>query len=173
MISMRTNDLRRGSTLVEFTLAGIPLIFMMYATVQLSLAMWNYDTLAYAVKQGARYAALRGQGCTTNGNTCSVTVGQIAGQIESAAIGLPADQVNVTLTTASGQAQPCNPLNSCDSNTAVWPPAANNDNRPGKDVTISAQYLFPSALAMFWPSAGAVKFGAIALPAKSTQQILF
>src|SRR5437879_4685548 len=166
---MRNNKRERGSNIVEFTLAGIPVIFLIYSTIELSMAMWNYHTLAYAVNEGAHYAAVRGEGCSANGNTCGTTVGGLAHQIASAAIGIPADQVNVTLTTASGQAQPCNPVSSCFSSTTAWPPAANNDNKAGKDVTISAQYPFPSALAMFWPGAGSSHFGTIARPAKAKQ----
>src|SRR5260370_32437638 len=99
---MRINKSERGSAIVEFTLAGIHTIFLMYATIQLSIAMWNYHPLAYAVNEGAHYAAVRGQGWSANGNSCTATVGTLAHQIASAAIGIPADQVNVTLTTASG-----------------------------------------------------------------------
>ena len=38
---------------MEFTLAGIPVIFLIYSTIQLSTAMWNYHTLAHAVNEGA------------------------------------------------------------------------------------------------------------------------
>jgi len=171
---MRNHKRERGNSIVEFTLAGIPVIFLIYSTIQLSTAMWNYHTLAHAVNEGAHYAAVRGQGCTTNGNSCGTTLGTLARQIASAAVGIPADQVSVTLTTASGQASTCAPLNSCYSSNAAWPPAANNDNVPGKNVTISAKYQFPSALAMFWPGTGASShFGTFTLPAMATQPILF
>jgi Flp pilus assembly protein TadG len=173
MITMRTKNRERGSAITEFTLAGIPFLFLMIFTVQLALAMWNYHTLAYAVNQGARYAALRGQGCTSGGNTCGTTVGTIANQIAAAAVGVPSSQVNVTLTTDSGAATPCNPLNTCFSDTTAWPPAANSDNVPGKAVTVSAKYVFPSAIAIFWPGSGTSHFGTIALPAAATQRILF
>jgi len=170
---MRNKRRERGNTIVEFTLAGIPVVFLIYSTIQLGLAMWNYHTLAYAVHEGAHYAAVRGQGCTTGGNSCGTTVGALAQQIANAAIGIPSDKVNVTLTTASGQTQQCAPLSTCFSSSTAWPPATNSDNVPGKGVTVSAKYLFPSALAMFWPGAGVSKVGVIALPATSTQQILF
>jgi len=170
---MQNKKRETGGNIVEFTMAGIPMIFLIYSTIQLSLAMWNYHTLAYSVNEGAHYAAVRGQGCSAGGNSCGGTVGTLARQIANAAVGIPSDQVNVTLTTASGQTQSCNPLSSCFSNSTAWPPATNNDNVPGKGVTVSARYLFPTALAMFWPGAGASQFGAITLPATSTQQILF
>src|ERR1041385_4640042 len=137
---MRKNKRERGSNIVEFTLAGIQVIFLIYSTLQLSIGMWNYHTLAYAVNEGAHYAAVRGQGCSTGGNSCGTTGGALAHQIASAAIAIPADQVNVPLTTAIGQAQSCSPLNSCFSSNTAWPPATNSDNAPGKAVTVSARY---------------------------------
>lgn len=164
---------QKGSAMVEFTLAGIASIFLMISTFEISRGMWNYHTLAYAVREGARYASFRGKGCTNPGNSCSVTVGNIANQIASAAIGVPADQVNVTLMTPSGATTLCSPLNSCFPNVTVWPPATSNDNAPGGSITISAQYTFQSALAVFWPGAPSPKFGTIVFPASSTQIIMF
>jgi Flp pilus assembly protein TadG len=172
-MKMRNHRRESGNTLVEFTLAGIPVIFLIFSTIQLGTAMWNYHTLQYAVNEAAQYAAVRGQGCSSNGNTCGTNVGTLAHQIASAAPGISADVVNVTLTTASGQTTPCAPLSSCYSRTAAWPPSANNDNAPGKSVTISARYQYPGFLAMFWPGVGASQFGQIVLPAISTQQIVF
>jgi Flp pilus assembly protein TadG len=158
--------------MVEFALAGIPVIFVLFSTVQLGMAMWSYHTLAYAVRQGARLATFHGKGCTTNGNACTITVGAITTEISNNAPGIVPSQFNVTLTTASGATTTCNPVSTCLSSSTVWPPAANNDNAPGATVTISAMYVFPAALSMFWPGAGSgVSFGTIALPA-STQQII-
>ena len=159
--------------MVEFAFAGIASMFLMISTVEVSRGMWNYHTLAYAVREGGRYASFHGKGCTNPGNSCSVTVGDIANQIANAAIGVDASQLNVTLTTPSGAATNCNPLNSCFTSAAVWPPSASNDNAPGGSITISAQYTFQSALAMLWPGAKPPSFGAIVFPASSTQIIMF
>ena len=164
---------QRGNSMIEFTLAGIASIFVMISTVEVSRGMWNYHTVAYAVREGARYASFHGAGCTTSGNTCSVTVGNIASQIATAGIGLDASQLNVTLTTASGATTNCDPLNSCFSDDTVWPPATNSDNAEGGSITISAQYNFQSALTAFWPGAGSADFGAVSFPASSTQIIMY
>ena len=37
----------RGTTLLEFTLVGIPLIFLLISTVEISRGMWQYHTLAH------------------------------------------------------------------------------------------------------------------------------
>jgi hypothetical protein len=159
--------------MVEFCLAGIASVTMLISTVSLCFAMWNYHTLAFAIHEATRYAAVRGKGCTYPGNTCSVTVDNIAHKIATNAIGVPPGSVNVTLTTDSGAATSCNPLNSCYGNATVWPPGSNSDNRIGKNITISAKYHVQTPLVFFWPGAGSQGFRAIWFPASSTQKVLF
>jgi hypothetical protein len=58
---MRARGRRRGNATIEFTLVGIPLLCVLISTFEMARGMWLYHTLAYAVKEGARYAAVRGQ----------------------------------------------------------------------------------------------------------------
>ena len=164
---------RRGSSLVEFVLVGVPSIFLIISVVEIGRGMWNYHTLARAVNVGARRAAVHGQGCTIGANTCTVSVGTIATAIQTAGIGLLTSNFNLQLTTASGAVTTCNPISACTGSTTTWPPATNNDNVAGRNVTISAQYSFNSLLAMFWPGVGASTFGPYTFPAATTQPILF
>lgn len=161
----------RGSTLIEFALAGIPAIFLVISVCEMGRGMWNYHTLARAVDAGAHLAAVRGQGCTTGTNSCSVSVGTIASAIETAGIGLAPANLNVQLTTNDGTVTTCNPVSTCTSTTTVWPPSSNNAE--GDTVTVTAQYTFQSAMGMFWPGAGNISFGTFTFPANSTQLILF
>ena len=163
----------RGSAVIEFTLAGLASTILLISTFQLAVAMWNYHTLDYAVHDGTRYSAMKGAGCTQPGNSCSVTVGAIAHRFAAVGIGVPADKVVVTLTTDSGTSTVCSPLNSCFSNATVWPPAANTDNHVGKRITIAAKYRYQSALLFFWPGQTSQNYGAVWLPASSTQSIVF
>ena len=163
----------RGSAMVEFALAGVASTVMMVGTVAVAYGMWNYHTLAYAIHETTRYAAVHGKGCTNPGSSCSITVGNIANRIASMAIGVPAGSMKVTLTTDSGAETTCNPLTSCSSNGTVWPPATNSDNRLGKQITISASYVYSSPLLFFWPGVGAQQFGTIVFPASSKQTIIF
>lgn len=158
---------------LEFTLAGLAMIMLLISIFALAVGMWNYHTLAYMVHEGTRYVASRGVGCTRGGSTCSLTVGNITNQLATLGIGIPDDQVTVTLTTDSGVNTTCSPLNTCFASTAVWPPAANSDNAVGKWITISAQYRYTSALLFFWPGQSSMSFGQVWLPASSTQTILF
>src|SRR5690242_12689722 len=130
--AMRGRRGRRGSILVEFTLAGIASILLLISTFSLAMAMWNYHTLAYAVHEGTRYVSVKGKNCILPGNTCAVSVGTIAQKIGNLGIGLPAGTVSVTLTTDSGVATSCAPLTSCYSNATIWPPSSNDDNKVGK-----------------------------------------
>lgn len=143
-----------GNSLVEFTLVGIPLIFILIATFEMSRGMWSYQTLAYAVKSGARYVVVHGQNCAREPNDCTVTISQIAGRIKSAGVGLPADLVTLRFTAANGSSTTC-VMTNCIANykSDPWPPASSN--APGQDVSISATVEFRSAMVMFWPGAGA------------------
>jgi Flp pilus assembly protein TadG len=168
---MNRSGRRAGSTLVEFTLIGIPLIFVLISTFEMARGMWNYQTLAYAVRAGSRYAAMHGKGCTTNGNTCGIAVSNVVSAISTGAVGLPAANFNVVLSSATAPSVTCAPLSSCSANATVWPPAA--DNAPGQDIQISAAYTFKSALAMLWPGAGKVSFGTFTFVAYTRQPIQF
>jgi Flp pilus assembly protein TadG len=165
---------RRGATLIEFVLAGIPAIFLIISVEEIGRGMWNYHTLARAVNAAAHLAAVRGQGCTTSTNSCSVSVGTITTAIQSAGPGLLPNKLKVQLTTNSGDVTTCNPISNCTSSSTTWPPSTNSDNVPGKGLTVSAQYSFQTPLAMFWPGAGKADLASsFTFPAASTQLILF
>jgi Flp pilus assembly protein TadG len=159
-----------GSTLLEFTLIGIPMMFILLSTFEVARGMWLYHTLAYAVKNGTRYAIVHGSDCSTSPNSCSVTLGQIAGQIGSTGIGLDPNVLNLTFTPNTGAATTCL-LKDCLKNSTTWPPSTANS--PGMYVTISATYVFHSALAMFWPGSKATNFATTMFPASSKDIIQF
>lgn len=170
----RRNQSRKGSALVEFTLVGIPLIFVLISVFEVARGMWIYHTLAYAVTEGTRYAAVHGLNCSVSPNSCATTISGIAGTIESAGVGLLPDQLSLTFTPNSGTAISC-VLQDCLNGTQAstpWPPAS--ANVPGMDIVISATYPFSSAIALFWPGAGpGVVFPTFQLPATSRERIQF
>ena len=162
----------RGASTLEFTLVGIPLIFGLISTVEMARGMWIYQTQTYAVHQGVRYAVVHGYDCTQNGNTCTMTVGNIANVLANAGVGLVTSQWDVTLVSASGSNNvTCNPLSSCLSNNTVWPPSP--DNTVGSSVGINATYPFASGISMFYPGTKPILFGTVNLPAYSKQVIQF
>jgi len=160
----------RGNAIVEFCLAGIPLIFIWIGIEEMARGMWNYHTLQYAAKTAGAYAAVHGATCSAKSNSCTVTIANIASVFQTAAIGVPASQVALTFTTASGAATSCNlggSSNLCSNNSTTWPPSSNSDNAVGKNFEINAVYTFHSALSMI--SLGV--FGPINFPG-DTQQII-
>src|ERR1051325_3615801 len=108
---------RRGSALVEFSLAGIASLTMLLSTLQLCIGMWQYHTIAYGVQEAARYASVHGRGCVTGTTTCGITVADIATRFRQSSPGLAATSVSLTLTTDSGAQTACSPVSSCSTNT--------------------------------------------------------
>jgi Flp pilus assembly protein TadG len=113
--SRRRQDRRRGSTIVEFSLAFTAFIMLLMGMMEFGRAVWTFSTLSHAVSQGARYAAVHGSGnpVMVNGNDNTATA--IADLVKANSIGLDPSQVTV--------------------NTA-WSP--NNDR--GSEFTITASY---------------------------------
>lgn len=130
-----------GTSILEFAILGPTLLLITISLFQICLAMWSYETLAFGVREGARYCATKGQGCSYSGNTCSVTVATVAQQIASYSIGLDPNVMNVTLAASGSTSVTCNPLNSCYANTATWPPSTGNSEL-NSTLTVSGTYPF-------------------------------
>jgi Flp pilus assembly protein TadG len=163
-------DKKRGFALIEFTLIAIPVICLTISIIGASLAMWEYHTMAYAVDLAARYVTIHGRGCTQNGNTCSVTLGNVAHVIAHQSPALDPGQLNVSLTTHSGTTT-CNPLNTCFSSVAQFPNAT--DNGLNLDVTIAATYPISNPLVFFWTGTSPSSISGLTLGASSRQRIMF
>jgi Flp pilus assembly protein TadG len=165
---------RRGSTMVEFVLTAIPVMFVVISLTWMGIGMWQYHTLAEAVSETARFAALHGADCV--GQTCATTVEEIANTLAGRAIGISAGQLNVTLTS-SAQNYTCNPLSSCQANASAWPSLAGNTavttGSAGTNISISATYQFSTPISMWVPHNGAWQFSAVTLGANSTQPVLY
>lgn len=146
----RNQRRRRGSSLLEFTLVGIPIIFTLIGLFEITRGMWVYQTMAYSVREATRYASRHGSGCASP-NSCQVTIGQITSVLKAAGPGLDPSSVTVTFTPASGSAT-SGSMSSLLTNSTIWPPST--ANAAGQNVKISATYPFKTILAMFWPGAG-------------------
>jgi Flp pilus assembly protein TadG len=170
---------QRGSTLLEFTLVGIPLIFLLISTVEIARGMWIYETLAHSVRQGTRFTIVKGQDCATSPNSCAVTIARIAQEMQRAGIGLdPAAFTNVTFTAYAGRTITHATLQDCLSDTTQWPTTAGASDAGaavGADLEISVTYPFRTAMSMFWPGAGTALSspGIFYFPASSRESIQF
>lgn len=181
---MRNRRGERGNQILEFTLIGLPLIFILFSVANMSFAMLTLHTMQEAVEQGARYVVTHGGTCSTGGNTCGVTVGNVASVIANSSPGISSSNLSVTLTVctagvstcpASGAVNvvTCNPLNSCLSNSTSWPSSSNN-TPGGYDVIVSANATTNSPIFMYWPSGGtSVKIKSEKFSANSRQMLMF
>jgi hypothetical protein len=169
----------RGSSLIEFTLIGIPLIFVLIGIFEIARSMWIYATLAHALKEANRFAAVHGANCRTLPNTCGVSIRDVAVRIRDNGVGLiPSDLLNVRFGSST-QTQTCSTLAAClgagSPGDLPWP--GNADDVGAKQfswVEIRAQYQFRTALAFFWPGAGTGStLGTLTLPASSRERIQF
>jgi Flp pilus assembly protein TadG len=160
-----------GSTFLEFILVGVPVIFVMFSTFEMARGMWSYHSLAYAVREGTRYAIVHGADCSTSPNSCTVTIAQIATVIKKAGIGLDQSALNLTFTPNTGAAISC-AMTNCLTNSTQWPPT--NANSIGMSLTISANYPFRSGIAFFWPGTRVTgSMPAMNFPASSKDLIQF
>ena len=166
---MRLHHTREsGAMLLEFTLIGIPLLFVPISVFELCRGMWTYQMVGSSVKAGTRYAVVHGQNCAVPPNVCLVTIGDIAGRIQATGRGLLWNQFNVTFTSSDNATISCAPLSNCFSNGTTWPPLA--VNAVGKPLQISGTYPFNSIISMFWPgngpptgTLGSTNFGAVSV----------
>jgi Flp pilus assembly protein TadG len=190
-----------GNATIEFTLIGIPLVFVLISTIEMARGMWIYHTLAYAVKEGTRYAVARGENSLTPS-----TFQNVCNAIAQAGTGLAPHDLTLTFYSATSYSTtpPTGITVTADNCTGTrWPPGYNIndgwppptsgfpgcqagvncvDNQPGQTISITGQYPFVSALSMFWPGAGSgTTFqplacqgtGALCLPAASKDLMQF
>jgi hypothetical protein len=157
--------------MLEFVLLGVPAIFVLISVFQMGIGMWEFHTIDSAVHQLGRYMQVRGRGCTQNSNTCSVTVGQIATQMESYAIGIPGQLFSVTLVNPGGNSISCSPLSSCTSNAIVWPQSPYNG--PGQIFVIYATFNWSPAIGMVWPGAKTQIFPTYTIGSSTAEEIMF
>ena len=75
---------RRGDAFIEFTLTAVPILSLGVSILEMSLVIREFHSMAYAVEVAARYASVHGRDCTKNGNTCAITVGNVASVIQAA-----------------------------------------------------------------------------------------
>lgn len=143
---MTTRRRQAGSTMLEFVLIGISMIFMLICLFEISRGMWAYHTLAYAVREGTRYAAMHGKGCASP-NTCSVTIDNIITYMKNSGGAFDPDNITLTFTPEAGTAT-SDTITNLVGNTTVFPPAI--ANAPQNTIQISAQYKFKTILAMLW-----------------------
>lgn len=170
----------RGNSLIEFTLVGIPLMFILISTFEMARGMWIYHTLAYAAKEGTRFVITKGNDCATSPNSCAVKLQDVAKKIQYAGLGLDPTQLQVRFVSLTRTIGYESLQTALSDTTTYWPAnapgsaSADIGADPGEDLEIDITYPFQSAIAFFWPGAGpGFTFGTFTLPASSKEQIQF
>ena len=118
------HERERGQALVEFSLAGIVFFLLLFGMIDVGRAVWNYNTLAQATREGTRYAIVHGadssdpSGPGSTYYTPPSTDTMVTQQVEMFAGGLNTSQLTV-------QTQ--------------WP---DGTNVAGSAVTVTSQYSY-------------------------------
>jgi Flp pilus assembly protein TadG len=172
---MRRRGNWRGNATIEFTLVGIPLVFVLISTIEMARGMWIYHTLAYAIKEGTRYTIVRGQ----NNTTGHATYPSVCDSIVKAGAGLLPEALTLTFQSVTTTSEYTTTADKCKA--GLWPPAGTDasgnllmDDIPGQTISISGSYPFVSLIAMFWPGGGqASQFAATNFLASSREVMQF
>jgi len=172
---------RRGNALIEFTLVGIPLMFVLFSIFEAARGMWQYVTLCHAVEEATRFAVVHGDNCGASPNACSVTVGDVVTRFGRAGGGLNRDKVQLELragcqagaiySAAACASVKTGTLQSLVSDATTWP----DFGAPGlESVEVIATYPFETVFAVFWPGVGGTRSApSFSLQAVSREMVQF
>lgn len=168
----KSRERRRGASMIEFTLVGIPAIIICTSVLTCAIDMWQLYTLSYAVDQTARYAALHGNTCSAGTNSCTITRADVATYFRNQAIALVPSSTTMILNDGSG-AVTCNPIHSCPSSASRFPSAGHNSPTAPDMVTVQATYQLINPIFMFWPGASPVSATRFTVGATSRHPVVF
>jgi hypothetical protein len=169
----------RGSATIEMTLVGIPIIFMLISIFEIARGMWMYETLAFSVREGVRFATVHGQNCVYTPpsitNNCAKTAAEVVSEriLPAAKAITGTTKITFTAPYPGGASFDCylSGTGNAGACGSVWPPAG--DNEIGTVIKITMQTPFNSALAMFWPGSSPTKFNMVTLGASATDRVVF
>jgi Flp pilus assembly protein TadG len=123
-----------GAAIVEMALSSMILLTMIIGTLQTCLALFTYNFISEAAREGARYAMVRGSSCTSLTN-CSATAAQIQTYVQGLYGGSnSALYMTVTTTWLSASSTQPTTWTSCGSTQC---------NAPGNAVQVKVTYAFP------------------------------
>lgn len=88
-------DRRRGQSMVEFSLVFVAFLTLMVGLFELGRAVWIYETVAHAARQGSRYAMVRGNGGAPDNSA-------LIASVKAQAVGLVSGNITVTPTWEGG-----------------------------------------------------------------------
>ncbi len=119
-----THQPERGQALVEFALVAIVFFIFVFGMIDAGRAVWNYNTLAQATREGTRYAIVHGSDSTAPSGPGSETYTppdsdtMVTQQVEKFGGGLNTSRLTVR---------------------SEWP---DGTNIAGNQVTVTSEYEF-------------------------------
>jgi hypothetical protein len=108
MRSVRQKNGEAGSALVEFALATIVMLVVLFGIIDMGRAAFAYDWVSNTARTATRYAMVRGTTCSTLLSGCNVGPPQgayetdIRAYVNSQAIGIDTSKLTVT-----ARCEPC------------------------------------------------------------------
>lgn len=123
----------RGSSSVEFALSASLLFMSVVGIIYMTWALYSYNVVSEAAREGARFAIVRGSACTTFATACPASSGDIQTHVRN--LGFPGINNSKLTASTAWAAYPsgtCTPSASC--------------NNPGNQVTVTVSYSFPVAI---------------------------
>ena len=124
MRRLRALRQQRGQALVEFSLVGILFVLLALGTIDTARAVWNYNALSEATREGARYAIVHGSqsadpsGPSSTHYTAPSTDTKVTQAVQQFSSGLSSSKLTVL---------------------SQW---LDSSNQAGKRVKVTSQYQF-------------------------------
>jgi Flp pilus assembly protein TadG len=125
MIKRKSRRGELGQALVEFSLSFIAFAALILGMIDAGRAVWNYNTLAEATREGTRYAIVHGASSSNPSGPGDTQ--DVVDEVEQFAGGLNTDQLSVTVT---------------------WP---DTTNEPGDRVTVESVYTYEPIFGLLGP----------------------
>ena len=107
---------QRGSTIVEFAMTLLPCLILILGMCDFGRAVWSYNTISYAAREGARYAIVHGDESSNPAST-----GKIQQIVDEWAVGMSSEDLSVQTS---------------------WQP----DNSSGSTVVVTVNYEFQTVV---------------------------
>ena len=85
----------RGQAIVEFAFVGMIFFMLVFGAMDVGRAVWNYNTLAQATREGARFAVVHGNRCDSEAACTAADLAAVEAVVLENAAGLTPSEVTV------------------------------------------------------------------------------
>jgi Flp pilus assembly protein TadG len=124
----------QGSAILEFAMVAILLLTVVFGVIEIGLALYAYNVVSEAAREGTRFAIVRGSACTSFASACPASKSDIQDYVQY--LGYPGiDPSRMTVNTTwsvTNAGTTCSPSPSC--------------NNPGNQVQVQVTYKLPLVL---------------------------